>query len=858
MSKEKNSFIIVDGNSLINRAFYALPPLTNSLGVPIQGVYGVATMLFRAISDYRPSYMSVAFDVSRKTFRNELFVDYKATRKAMPDDLRVQMPIVKDMLRAMGIKILELEGYEADDILGTMASRATKENIFTNIVTGDRDAFQLVNNKVSVLMTKRGLSEIAAITPETLLRDYSILPHQVIEYKALCGDASDNIPGVRGIGDKTATDLIKTYGNINNLYKRIDEQKGKLKEKLESDKENAFLSKKLATIDSNVPIDCSLSDCRFRLPFSLAVKEFFIKNNFKSLINKTEFFAANEATNFIQEKKSVVNIKEVEVKSVKELESIIDNGAKFLAIDFSDKINIAFDNSTNYIINPIMNLLGDSISLEDVVAKLRSLFENAACKKVVFDAKAVKKILAQINCILVNFTDVKIAQYLADMSLPLDNTANLLQAHALDSKYKAVGLVAVSQILDEKLKEQNLVSLYNDIELPLVDVLFEAEQEGFKIEQKVLKALGDDFAVRIEKLSREIQELAGQEFNVNSPKQLGKILFEDLKLPYPKKDNKNSTAAEILEPLAENHEIVRKILDYRTIAKLNSTYVEGLLKKASSSGIIHTEFKQALTTTGRLSSVEPNLQNIPTRDEEGRNLRKAFVAKSKDRILIAADYSQIELRLLAHFSSDPIMVKAFTNKEDIHAQTAAEVFGVPIDKVTSSMRRDAKAVNFGIVYGISDFGLAKTLSIYKSKAKEYIEKYFAKFSSIKAYLDNSVSLAKSKGYAETLFGRIRKIPELTSSNPHLRGFGERVAMNMPLQGSAADIIKIAMNKIFKALKGTNAQLVLQVHDELIVECDKFDASRISKILKENMESAVKLKVPLIVDIGMGDSWYDCK
>ena len=862
MKDFNNTLILIDGNSLVNRAFYALPPFMSSVGVPTQAVYGFATMLLRAISDYKPQFMAVAFDLPQPTHRHLKYTAYKATRKKMPDDLRVQMPILKEMLTHMGIAILEKGGFEADDILGTMAQRATHSTIDkTLIITGDRDAFQLINKKTSVVFTKRGISEIIEYTPETLFAHTQLLPHQIIEYKALCGDTSDNIPGVAGVGDKTAINLITAHGTLDNVYQHIDTINGKLKERLVDNKDNAYLSKELATIDTAVPIECNPLDCTYQYPFSADVKRFFIDNNFKSLIKREDIF--NNST--IAAGASVQHVapsKITHISTLDELTAVLatlaDNKNLSLALHIAESVHFAYSVEEECVTSITHSLIDPGLDVTQVLSTLKPLLENASVTKVVLDAKATKKFLLGHNIKLCSYFDIKLAQYLVDMSVPYDTLNNLLEAYNIDTQTPATGLLYVRKQLQEQLNVLNLHALYHEIELPLVDILFRMEREGFRINKEKLQTLGGEFSARVDTLSAEIQALAGQTFNVNSPKQLGKILFEDMGLPYPKKDKKFSTAAEVLEQLEDTHPIIKKILSYRMLTKLTGTYVEGLLKATGESGIVRTEFKQTLTTTGRLSSVEPNLQNIPVQSEEGRSLRQAFVSKAKDRVLISADYSQIELRLMAHFSSDPIMLNAYNKAEDIHTQTASEVFGVATGQVTPQMRRDAKAVNFGIIYGISDFGLAKNLGINRYKAKEYIAQYFARFSHVKEYLDTSVGLAQKKGFAETLFGRVRAIPELNSSNPHLRGFGERVAMNMPLQGTAADIIKIAMIKVDKALQGLDAKLILQVHDELIVDAHVDCVERVVGLIQNAMKSAAKLKVPLEVDIGVGETWYDCK
>ena len=860
MSNQKtyqNTLLLIDGNSLVNRAFYAMPPLNNAQGVPTQAVYGFATMLFRAINDYKPRFVAVAFDLPKPTFRHIKYSQYKATRKKMPDELVVQMPILKEMLKNMGICILEKEGYEADDILGTVAKSASEEGVKTYIITGDRDAYQLITNNVSVLITKRGLSDIIEFTPDVLKQEVGLLAEQIIDYKALCGDSSDNIPGVAGVGEKTALGLLNEYITLEGVYSNIEKITGKLKERLVNDKDNAFLSRELATIDVTVPLEYSVCDSSFNLPFSSDVKQFFIENGFKSLLKRDELFeSGGQQIVALAVKKEIAKHKISSVEDLKAKLNEVNGGA--LAVHFGDNISLSFESGVEYEIELAKTLLDIGLDFTSVIGVIKDLLEDEATEKIVFDAKKTLNLLTTFGIEFNNFFDVKLAQYLVDMSLPLEKIGDLLLAYDFDNTAVATGLFDLATELKKQLANQEMTSLYYDIELPLVRVLFNIEKEGFKVDKQKLVKMGEEFSVKIAELSKEIQEIADKEFNVNSPKQLGEVLFEHLKIPYPKKDKKFSTAVEILELLENDYPICSKVLAYRKLAKLNSTYVEGLLRASSASGVVHTEFKQALTTTGRLSSVEPNLQNIPTRDEMGREIRKAFVPKSGDRVLICADYSQIELRLMAHFSGDPIMIEAYKNNEDIHAETAAKVFGVSIDNVDSDMRRSAKAVNFGIIYGISGFGLANQLKVGNFTAKRYIDNYFEKFSGVKAYLDGAVANAKKLGYAKTLFGRRRRIPELLSSNAGLRNFGERAAMNLPLQGTAADIIKIAMIKVSEVLRGTSGKIILQVHDEIIVEVDKFEAEAVSKKVKEVMEKSTELNVPLVVDINIGGSWYEAK
>ncbi|MCL2062254.1 MAG: DNA polymerase I [Firmicutes bacterium] len=858
MNKAAETFVLIDGNSLVNRAFYALPPLTNASGTPTQAVYGFANMLVKAITDFSPKYLAVAFDLPQPTFRHKKYEGYKATRKKMPDELAVQLPLLKEMLHIMGVKILELAGFEADDIIGAAAKCDPTRRVY--IITGDRDALQLIDDNVRVVLTKRGLSETVVYDEARLKQDYSLTPAQIIDYKALCGDSSDNIPGVAGVGDKTALSLINSYNSLNGVYENLHQITGKLKDKLFEGRQSAYLSYELAQIDTAAPVDCTPCDCAYPYPFNSAVKRFFIDNGFKTLVKRGELFIdadGADSTAEIIQKYSPAAV--ISVNTAAQLADALNVIQKTAAICFSEKtLHIAAEPHTEYAVNLAQTLIDEGISYAHAADALKPVLENPEILKIVHGAKTLKKQLAAQHSTLVNYFDTKVAQYLVDMSVPYETPAQLCAAHGASETAPAAGLLHIKDVLSGALSALNMTGLYTEIELPLTDILFRMEREGFKVDVDKLAKLGTDFSARAHALSERIQQAAAQTFNVNSPKQLGKVLFEDLKIPYPKKSGTYSTAAEILEQIEDGYPIVKDVLAYRFLTKLNGTYVEGLLRAADSRGVVHTDFKQTLTTTGRLSSVEPNLQNIPVREEEGRLLRAAFIPKSTQNVLISADYSQIELRLLAHLSADSGLIEAYQNGEDIHAATAARVFGVPLSDITPAMRRDAKAVNFGIIYGISDFGLAKNLGVSRYTAKDYISRYFQRFAGVKEYLDASVALAKKRGYAETMFGRIRKIPELLSPNFNLRAFGERVAMNMPLQGSAADIIKIAMVKVFHALKNKKSKLILQVHDELIIDAFGEEAEEVAALLKTCMESAAQLKVPLVADLGTGKTWYECK
>lgn len=844
-----DNMLLIDGNSLINRAFYALPPLTNAKGEPTQAVYGFTTMLIKAIEDYKPKYIAVAFDLKAPTFRHLKYDGYKATRKGMPEELAVQLPILKELLKLMNISIVEKQGFEADDIIGTLAA---DDSVMTYIITGDRDSLQLIGKTTRVVLTKRGITDTVVLDEAKLMEDFALTPRQVIDYKSLAGDSSDNIPGVPGVGDKTALNLISRYSDLGGVYSHIDEIGGKLGERLRAGEQSALLSYELATIKTDVPLEEKTSDFIFDFPFSAPVRTFFADNGFKSLLKRDDIFAAGS------EKAAVVKMTAVSEKRIESLEFLSElfSEAASFAVAFCDDIRISTDGAAEYVIPLNRSLVDTGFEYGAVIRALKPYLENSELKKYVFDGKRVKKTLKSEGTGLSGYDDVKLLQYLADMRVGGDSLTELLETLGYDKDKPAAALFLLGEELKREIKKLGMEELYLKAELPLVDVLFDMEERGVQVDVKLLNKLGDKFISEADQLSKVIFELAGKRFNINSPRQLASVLFDDLKIPYPKKSAKHSTNAEILEMITEEHEIVPLVSKYRFIAKLNSTYIEGIRRLLTPDNIIHTDYKQMLTTTGRLSSAEPNLQNIPVREEEGKSLRGLFTARD-GYTLVSADYSQIELRLLTHFSGDSRMLELYRNGEDIHTRTAAEVFGVPVSEVTSKMRREAKVVNFGIIYGMSDYGLSQSLKCSVSTARKYMETYFERFSSIKPYFDSIVQNAKKTGYTTTLLGRVRYIPELASPNYMTRQFGERAAMNMPLQGSAADIIKLAMVDVAARLKGLKSRLILQIHDELIVEADDKEVDTVKAVLKESMENCVSLSVPLTVDIECGKSWLDC-
>ncbi|MBR1967806.1 MAG: DNA polymerase I [Clostridia bacterium] len=849
--------VLIDGNSLINRAFYAMPLLTTKSGIYTNAVYGFLNMFFKVLSDEQPSHAAVAFDLKAPTFRHKLFTEYKGTRKPMPEELRPQIPLLKELLSLMGIKTFEKEGSEADDIIGTIAKHTS---IKTIIITGDKDSFQLVDNETEVHFTKRGITDIEVYNNVNFTEKTSLSPAQIIDLKALMGDSSDNIPGVPGIGEKTAKALLLEYGNIENLYSNTDNLKGKLQEKIVNNKELCYLSKTLATINCNCGVDTDLKNMEIPARFSLKAKERFTELEFKSLYKKSELFEDGEP--LAPEKETIK--KDITSVTVDDFAVLNKISATNISLTIGSRnINLS-DGDTEYIINVRETLLDDGFNLSDALKALKPLLTGDKTL-IVFSKKELKHFVK--NNVDITLTapceDVSLLRYLAEFSGREETLLDLLTEYDLSALTPASSLMEIYEELKVKLKEEGLENLYSNVELPLTDLLYDMEVSGFKVDYNALSEAGEKYRVMLLDLESKIRDFANDDsLNVNSPKQLGELLFENLKIGKGKKTKTGySTTAEILETLEDAHPIVPLILTYRRIQKLQSTYIEGfkpLIDKKT--GLIHTSFNQTVTATGRLSSKEPNLQNIPVRDDEGKELRKFFVPKSSDRILISADYSQIELRLLAAFSDCKALIDAFNNEKDVHASTAAKVFGVDINDVTPAMRSNAKAVNFGIIYGISEYGLAKNLKISNAKAREYINSYFSEYPEVKKYMDENVASAKENGYAITLLGRKRYIKELFSSNYNLKSFGERVAMNMPLQGSSADIIKLAMLGVANRIKKENlkSELILQVHDELIIDAFIDEKEKIEKILVEEMEGAVKLSVKLTVGLGCGKTWFDAK
>ena len=833
--------LVVDGNSILNRAFYGIRPLKTKDGLFTNAIYGMVTILERHLQTYKPDYFAVAFDMRAKTFRHKFSEAYKANRHGMPEELAVQLEPAKDCLRAMGALVLTKEGYEADDILGTLAAMAEREDVMTYIVTGDRDSLQLITEKTNVVLATN--TEPLLFDTQAFVEKYGVQPGQFVDVKALMGDSSDNIPGVPGIGEKTALKLIAEYGDLDSIYDGLETKKlakGTLT-KLEAGKASAYDSRFLARIVKDAPLEITLSD---------ALYEGHRKEELRELFKKFEFYALMKKLDLEEEKKA----KETECR-IRELSAEEANWKR----DVSYAVSFDFEEDLAAVCN------GEEISLVSGIASLKNLLDGDF-RVIVYDQKTA---LHALEARGISFTacaeDVMLMGYIAaltDNDFSFDKlTQRLLSKTASTLAEKAYLTGELYRVLEKELEKSEQTELYRKIEFPLCRVLYEMEREGFSVDVEALKAFSVRLGEMQEEFASRVYMLAGEEFNINSPKQLGNILFEKLGFPHAKKTKTGySTNAEVLEKLRPYHPIIGDILDFRQYGKLKSTYADGLVAAADENGKVHTSFRQALTTTGRLSSTEPNLQNIPVKTELGREFRKFFVAGSEDYVLIDADYSQIELRLLAAISGDEAMTDAFLSGYDIHTATAMKIFGVNAENVTIDLRKRAKAVNFGIVYGMGDFSLASDLKISRADAKNYIEGYLGAYPKVSEYLKNVVSEAKQDGFVTTLFGRRRYIPELSSSKKMEVAFGERVAMNSPIQGTAADIIKLAMVNIDKKLKekGFDARLILQVHDELIIEAHKSCASEVRELLKHEMENAVKLSVPLTVEISEGVTWYEAK
>ena len=870
--------VLIDGNSLSFRAFFALPLLTNKAGVYTNAIYGFTMILDKIIKEEQPTHFMVAFDAGKTTFRNNMYSEYKGGREKTPDELRSQLPYIRQLVESYNIKHYELENYEADDIIGTLSKQADNQNLKTIIITGDRDLTQLASENVTIYYTKKGVTDIDHYTPEFIAEKYDgIVPNQIIDMKGLMGDKSDNIPGVPGIGEKTAIKLLKQFETVEGVYENIDElKKSKMKEKLIENEENAKLSKDLATINRDSPIEVTIDDLKLTDYSDEEKIKLFKTLEFKQLLDQMD--ASTEAS---------------DDRVIEYIDSMDD-------FDFKNtkEASIHFEtNENNYL---KADVLGFAIQTENQVFVIteeefkqnKDLHEWLEREEVSLSAYDVKKTIVLSHRLGVKIKgvtfDTMLASYILDPSRTIDDVYSVVSEFGIyyvpndesiygkgkklhvperDVLFECIAkkVTAISESKEKMidlLKEREQLSLHDDLELPLATVLADMERLGITVDKDTLVNMQEDLNSRLEKLIEQIHNYAGSEFNINSPKQLGVVLFEDLKLPIIKKTKTGySTAVDVLEQLRNEHPIIEDILVYRQLSKLQSTYIEGLQKMITPEGKIHTRFNQTLAQTGRLSSVEPNLQNIPIRLEEGRKIRKAFRPSKKDHVIFAADYSQIELRVLAHITGDEHMKEAFTSNEDIHTKTAMRVFNIDSkDEITGNMRRQAKAVNFGIVYGISDYGLSQSLGITRKEAKKFIDDYLDSFPKVKEYMDTIVQDAKQKGYVETLLHRRRYTPDITNRNFNLRSFAERTAMNTPIQGSAADVIKLAMVQFAHKIKDTNfnAKLLLQVHDELIFEVPNDEIDEFRPFVEEIMDNALELSVPLSVESSYGDTWYDAK
>ena len=900
-----DKFVLVDGNSIMNRAFYGImgsKMLTTKDGKYTNAVYGFLAIMFKLLDDVKPKYMAVAFDLKAPTARHKMYEGYKANRKGMPDELAEQMPIIKEILRAMNIDIVEKEGYEADDVLGTLSRYGEKHKLEVVILSGDRDTFQLATNKVTIRIphTKGGKTETDEYNKEKIIEKYGIKPKQLIDVKGLQGDTSDNIPGVPGVGEKTALKLIQEYGSIENLYKKIeegkDDLKGKQREKIVENKDLAYLSKTLGTINLEVPIEDNLEDFKVEEWDKEKVYEIFKELNFNRYIDR--FSLRNGEESKIEEKqeeqfKRVEKTKEEIINFIKEQKEMI---FYFVTQKLEDEEKIIKEKIKGISVYNKENSEVYYIGLTDGLDSIKEILENEEIRKIGIDLGREYILLKQENINLEGiYYDIAIAAYI------LNPTNNKLKIKDLIERYleidlseyeseenkqeqinlfeensnqdnvdenliKEVSLYTyaigkIKEITEEKLKEINCLDLFYEIDMPTVEVLSNMQWNGMYVDKEELEDFGKELTDKLETITKIIYEMAGEEFNINSTKQLGEILFEKMKLPVIKKTkNGYSTDVDVLEKLKKEDPIIEQILEYRQLMKLNSTYVEGLKPYINpKTKRIHSFFHQTITATGRISSTEPNLQNIPTRFELGKRVRKVFKPEN-GYVYVDADYSQIELRVLASISGDKHMIEAFKEGQDIHKQAASKVFKTPIDEVTKEQRSNAKAVNFGIVYGISDFGLAEQLGIGRKQAKAYIDEYLTQYSGIKKFMDNIKEEAKENGYVETIFHRRRYIPELKSNNYMVRQFGARAAMNTPIQGTAADIMKIAMIKVFNEIKKRKlkSKIVLQVHDEMMIEAPIEEKEEIKTIIKDCMQAAAELKVPLIAEISEANNWYDCK
>lgn len=896
---ESRKLVLIDGHSILNRAFYGVPELTNAQGLHTNAVYGFLNIMFKILDEEKPDYLAVTFDVHAPTFRHEMYEAYKGTRKAMPEELREQVPVMKDVLKAMHVVIMEQAGLEADDILGTLAKKAEAAGIEVSLVSGDRDLLQISDThiKIRIPKTKMGRTEIEDYYPDDVVKTYQVTPVQFIDLKALMGDTADNIPGVPKVGQKTATELMVQYGSLENIYEHVEEiTKKSIRESLKENRELADLSKTLATIRTDCAVELDYDAAKAEGYFTPEAYQLFRQLEFKNMLSRFEkdaavgkneeilahFHKAEDVKSFLDKLRKIKDGERVGVYPAIERKNLLglavcsdDGEVWFYPVPLQENRQLSLFETDS---------VPDDEDAEKIKKALREL--SAGCRISTFDIKRQYDFLEQDST--ERYFDILIGAYLLN-PLKSDYDLETIASEHLDlmipgkvetfgkagfaqaakenperfSEYCCYGAYVAKKaadVLENRLKEEGMLDLMLDMEMPLSLVLYDMEKEGVRVRRDELKAYGDALVERIRELEHSIHTQAGMEFNINSPKQLGEVLFETMHIPGGKKTKTGySTAADVLEKLSEEYPIVKDILEYRGLTKLKSTYADGLAAYIGEDERIHTNFNQTITATGRISSTEPNLQNIPMRMELGRRIRKVFVPGEGCEFM-DADYSQIELRVLAHMSGDEQLIEAYRMEQDIHRITASKVFHTPFEEVTDLQRRNAKAVNFGIVYGISSFGLSQDLSISRKEAAEYIEQYFQTYPKVKEFLDKLVSDAKEKGYITTMFGRRRPIPELASSNFMQRSFGERVAMNSPIQGTAADIIKIAMIRVWKALKdaGLKSKLILQVHDELVIETRLEEEEQVRRILTDNMKAAADLEVTLEIDLHTGQNWYEAK
>ena len=838
--------LLIDGNNLMFRAYYALPLLKSSSGKICNAIYGFCNMLISAIETQKPDYILVAFDKGKKTFRHKLYPGYKAQRSAPPEDLLLQFPMLKELLDVMGIKYFEDERFEADDIIGTLAKHNEGQ---VDILSGDKDLLQLVSDNVTLHMGKKGVSDGDAITPKNIVENFGVRADQVVDLKALMGDSSDNIPGVNGVGPKTATELITKYDTIENVYANIDNLLPKVRNKLIPGEESAKMSKILAKIDTDGELGFSITECGYTFPFKPEVRAMFSEFSFHSLMNRDKLFQGSKIANThtTDQDVEVVNIEDV--ADLRDMFAQVRNTGAVAICFYEDKWHFSFSRYYEYIVSTHVS------EQMEFVSSLKDCLLNPKIEKILYDVKEMMHLLGMGD--IENVFDISLAMNIVsqpDRVFGLKDGLNYLQ---MNTDNVARDVFVCKMNLHKELKERSQLDLYYDIEIPLIKVLYDMEVQGCRVDRSALAELSVKYNEELVGIEQRIYAHAGKEFNINSPQQISDLLFNVLKLEYK---GKKSTSIDVLEAIADQHPIVPEIMRYRKVQKLLSTYISGFLPYLDSKDKVHTTFVQAVTSTGRLASRSPNLQNIPVRDEEGKALRKLFVSSFAGGSITSADYNQIELRLMAHISQDPTMIADYNAGYDIHSSTASKVFGVPMSEVTTDQRRMAKTVNFGIIYGMSEYGLAKTLGIKPAEAKTFITKYFDTFPGVKQCMNDCVETAKQKGYTNTMFNRRRYIPEINSTNAMVRKFGERASINAPLQGSASDIIKLSMLKVDKAIKTQHlrSKLILQIHDELIVDTYPGEEELVAKVLKDNMDNVVQLRVPLIAEVNAGKSWFDCK